>query len=53
MPVGLLLAGPAGLGPAGLWIGLAAGVGSVALLLLRRWRRLSKASLDGTVAPRA
>ncbi|MBX9698962.1 MAG: MATE family efflux transporter, partial [Acetobacteraceae bacterium] len=40
MPVGLLLAGPLGLGPAGIWLGLAAGLVVVAGLMLRRWRNL-------------
>jgi len=40
LPLGLLLAGPAGLGPQGVWFGLAAGLGIVAVLMLRRWRRL-------------
>ncbi len=46
MPVGLGLAVWAGVGPAGIWLGLAAGVGLVAGLLLLRWRRLSVASRD-------
>jgi multidrug resistance protein, MATE family len=45
MPVGLFLAAWVGLGPVGLWIGLAAGLGCVALLMLRRWRGLSGAAL--------
>ncbi|NOG71711.1 MATE family efflux transporter [Roseicella sp. DB1501] len=53
MPVGLLLAARLGLGPVGLWIGLAAGLACVALLMLRRWRRLSEASLDRTADARA
>ncbi|TCZ64334.1 MATE family efflux transporter [Roseicella aquatilis] len=53
MPVGLLLAGPAGLGPEGLWIGLAAGLGVVAALVLRRWWRLSGDSVDQGAISRA
>ncbi|MDO9710502.1 MATE family efflux transporter [Paracraurococcus lichenis] len=43
MPIGVGLAAGAGLGPPGIWVGLAAGLGAVALLMLRRWRRLSAA----------
>jgi MATE family multidrug resistance protein len=47
MPVGLGLAVWAEVGPAGIWLGLAVGVGLVAGLLLLRWRRLSEASRNG------
>jgi multidrug resistance protein, MATE family len=40
LPLGLVLAWPAGLGPVGLWAGLAAGLGVVAALMLRRWKRI-------------
>ncbi|MBL6458291.1 MATE family efflux transporter [Belnapia sp. T6] len=46
MPVGVGLAVAAKMGPAGLWLGLAAGVSLVAGMLLLRWRRLSEASRD-------
>jgi len=38
LPVSLYLAFPAGLGPLGLWWGMAAGLGAVALFLLIRVR---------------
>ncbi|MGK7867335.1 MATE family efflux transporter [Falsiroseomonas sp. E2-1-a20] len=41
LPLGLALALPLGLGPLGLWIGLAAGLFLVAGLMLARWMRLS------------
>ncbi|MGG5887847.1 MATE family efflux transporter [Falsiroseomonas sp. HC035] len=41
LPLGLALALPLGLGPIGLWIGLAAGLFLVAGLMLARWMRLS------------
>ena len=41
LPLGLALAFPAGLGPLGIWIGLAAGLFLVAALLLHRWMKLS------------
>ena len=51
MPIGVGLAfggfGWAGLGPVGLWFGLAAGLGFVALLMLARWRRLSHGAVAG------
>ncbi len=42
LPIGVALAWPAGFGPLGLWVGLAAGLGIVAALMLARWRRLSR-----------
>lgn len=39
LPAGCALAFGAGLGVVGLWMGLALGLGSVALFLLARWRR--------------
>jgi MATE family multidrug resistance protein len=41
MPIGVGLAFRGGLGPAGLWVGLATGLAVVAVLMLLRWRRLS------------
>jgi MATE family multidrug resistance protein len=41
LPLGLALALPAGIGPLGVWIGLAAGLFLVAGLMLARWMRLS------------
>lgn len=41
LPLGLALAFPGGMGPPGLWIGLAAGLFLVAGLMLLRWMRLS------------
>ncbi len=46
MPVGLGLAMPLGGGPAGIWVGLAAGIGVVAALMVRRWRALSRTLFD-------
>jgi MATE family multidrug resistance protein len=37
LPIGVLLAFAAGLQGAGLWIGLASGLGIVAILMMRRW----------------
>lgn len=41
LPLGLALAFPAGLGPVGIWVGLAVGLFLVAGLMLHRWMRLS------------
>lgn len=43
LPVGIGLGFGLGWGATGLWLGLAAGLGSVALLLWREWRRLMPA----------
>ncbi|TDR88119.1 MATE family efflux transporter [Enterovirga rhinocerotis] len=37
--LGVILAFPGGFGPIGIWIGLATGLGVVAVLMLWRWRR--------------
>lgn len=42
LPLGLLLAFALGLGPIGLWIGLAAGLFLVAALMLARWASFSR-----------
>ncbi|MBE9606146.1 MATE family efflux transporter [Acetobacteraceae bacterium H6797] len=42
MPAGLALAFPAGLGPSGLWWGLAGGLAVVASLMTLRWHRLAR-----------
>lgn len=44
LPLGLALAWPLGMGPLGIWVGLAAGLAAVAGPLLWRWRRLSGAT---------
>ena len=41
LPCGLALAHLAGMGPIGIWIGLGAGTGIVAALMLARWRRIA------------
>src|SRR5690606_42118485 len=51
MPVAYGLAFPAGLGPAGLWLGLLAGLSLAALLLMRRfWRGLARGDWTGKPA---
>jgi len=42
LPGGWLLAHPGGMGPLGIWIGLAVGVGAVAVLMMARWMRLAR-----------
>jgi len=42
LPGGWLLANPLGLGPIGVWAGLALGVGAVAVLMALRWHRLAR-----------
>jgi MATE family multidrug resistance protein len=42
LPLGLLLAFGLGLGPPGIWFGLAAGLGVVAVPMLLRWRALAR-----------
>lgn len=41
LPSGVVLGWWAGLGPPGIWVGLAVGLAVVAVLMLGRWRRLS------------
>jgi MATE family multidrug resistance protein len=47
-PLGLLLAFPAGLGGAGIWIGLAGSLAVVAVLMLLRWSRRHRLGLVPT-----
>jgi MATE family multidrug resistance protein len=49
LPLGLLLAFGAGIGPGGIWMGLAAGLFLVSALMLRRWARMAAA---GGLRPR-
>lgn len=49
LPIGLGLGFPAGWGPFGVWIGLASGLGFVALMMTLRWRRMAA---SGGLAPR-
>jgi multidrug resistance protein, MATE family len=52
LPLGLLLAFPLGMGPLGLWIGLAVGLFLVAGLMSARWHALSRpARLTARPAP--
>ncbi len=44
LPCGIALGWWAGLGPPGIWVGLALGLAVVAVLMLARWRRLSRAA---------
>nr|WP_235911830.1 MATE family efflux transporter [Mesorhizobium xinjiangense] len=39
LPLGVVLAFPAGLGGAGIWIGLSGGLAAVAVMLIVRWQR--------------
>jgi MATE family multidrug resistance protein len=41
LPIGMVLGFPLGMGPVGVWLGLASGLAVVAVLLTLRWRRLS------------
>ncbi|PZW42178.1 MATE family multidrug resistance protein [Humitalea rosea] len=42
LPGAWVLAHPLGLGPPGIWIGLALGLGTVAVLMALRWQRLAR-----------
>jgi MATE family multidrug resistance protein len=42
LPVGMLLGFPGGMGPLGVWFGLATGLAIVAVLMTLRWRRLTR-----------
>jgi MATE family multidrug resistance protein len=45
LPLGAALAFAGGLGGVGIWIGLATGIGVVALLMIRRWQRREQLGL--------
>ena len=49
VPAGVALAFGAGLGAPGLWIGLAIGLASVAVLMLLRWARRDRLGLGPTL----
>ncbi|WP_240048263.1 MATE family efflux transporter [Crenalkalicoccus roseus] len=51
LPLGLALALPAGFGAAGIWAGLAAGLGVVAALMLARWRRMAQMRRRAALSP--
>jgi MATE family multidrug resistance protein len=51
-PLGVVLAFPLGFGPVGVWLGLAAGLGVVSVLLLRRWERVRMRLAAGLSPPR-
>ena len=48
LPLGVLLAFPLKLGGLGIWIGLAAGLAFVAVLMIRRWTRRDGSRIDLT-----
>jgi MATE family multidrug resistance protein len=45
LTTGVLLAFPAGWGGVGIWVGLAAGLAIVAVLIMLRWRRRTRIGL--------
>ena len=45
LPLGVILAFPLGFGGIGIWIGLAAGLSCVAILMMRRWMRREEVGL--------
>jgi MATE family multidrug resistance protein len=45
LPLGALLAFGLGLGGTGIWIGLATGIGIVAVLMIRRWQHRERLGL--------
>ncbi|NMJ40327.1 MATE family efflux transporter [Roseomonas sp. JC162] len=45
LPFGLFVAHVGGLGPMGVWVGLGVGLAIVAVLMLRRWRAVSRREL--------
>ncbi|WP_157135932.1 MATE family efflux transporter [Teichococcus cervicalis] len=49
LPIGLGLGFPGGWGPLGIWVGLASGLGFVAVMLTLRWQRMAA---RGGLAPR-
>jgi len=51
LPLGALLAFGFGLGGVGIWIGLATGIGIVAVLMIRRWHRRDALGLVDLASP--
>jgi len=51
LPLGILLGFPLGLGGAGIWLGLAGGLGVVGTLMMARWIMRERLSLTGTSHP--
>jgi MATE family multidrug resistance protein len=51
LPLGILLGFPLGLGGAGIWLGLAGGLGVVGTLMMARWIMRERLHLTGTSHP--
>jgi MATE family multidrug resistance protein len=52
LPIGILLAFPLGMDGVGIWLGLSAGLGVVAVLLLRRWVQRERLMKERMPSPR-